>query len=57
MKVLMEQNTWGHAQTIVTDPMWQAATTLVTGLVDGTVTESNYQEALDILNNVFVETK
>lgn len=57
MKVLMEQNTWGHAQTIVTDPMWQAAKTLVTGLIDGTVTDENYQEALDILNNVFLETE
>ncbi|HRF70597.1 MAG TPA: hypothetical protein PKV66_04130, partial [Candidatus Pelethenecus sp.] len=57
IKVLVEQAKFAHAQTAVPANFWTAPITLITGMVDGTVTVDNLQEAIDTLNKSIKDSK
>lgn len=51
VKVLIEQAKFAHAQTAVPGNFWTAPNTLITGMVDGTVTLTNLAAQLVNFNN------
>lgn len=48
---LVKQGEWGHAQGAVPSGIWSAPGTLVGGMIDGTITESNLEAAVKAYND------
>lgn len=57
IKCLYEQAKFAHTQTATPAKFWTAPETLIVGMCDGTITESNLAEAMLTLNQTIIDTK